>query len=132
MEKSADLEKPLEMEILNGKIEVEEKFAGDKEDGEPESKAESEKEAKAHVAFVHNMDKRISQLYHWAKYLIFVVAAILFFLFLVYDIFAGSEKNVPEEVNSKLMNIMKNQAGGSFSPIVDDSTNSSLIQSSNQ
>ena len=124
---SADQEKHLEMEILNAKIEVEEKVLADTHDGEPESK-----EAKAHVAFVHIMDKRIIQLYHWLKYLIFVVAAILFFLFLLYDIFAGSEKKVPEEVNSKLMNIMKNQAGGSFSPIVDESTNSSLIESSNQ
>ena len=130
MDKQAEQEKNIELEILNANIE--EKGVADTKDGAEESKAQEEKEAKAQVAFVQTMDKRIMQLYHWLKYVIFFVAAILFFLFLFYDIFAGSEKKVPDEVNNKLMNIMKNQAGGSFSPIVDNSTNSSLIQSSNQ
>lgn len=125
MDKPADLEKPIEMEIVNAPLE--EKEVLDTKDG-----AEESKEAKAHVAFVENMEKRIAQLFHWLKFLIFFVAAILFLLFLFYDIFASSEKKVPNEVMTKLSNIMKTQGVGSFSPILDVQTNSSLLQNSNQ
>ena len=68
MDKPADQEKHIELEILNANLE--EKGVADTKDGAEESKAQEEKEAKAQVAFVQTMDKRIMQLYHWLKYVI--------------------------------------------------------------
>jgi hypothetical protein len=77
-----------------------------------------------HVSFVHQMEERIKQFIGLLKIIIFLVAALLFLIFVWHDIFSSSDKKVPEDVKKNLMNLMKLQAGGSFSPIQDTSSNS--------
>ena len=70
------------------------------------------------------MEERIKQYIGLLKIIIFLVAALLFLIFVCHDIFSSSDKKVPEDVKKNLMTLMKTQAGGSFSSILDTSSNS--------
>ncbi len=97
----------------------------DKQDGlELRNVAEIPEKKIVHVPFVHQMEARIKQYVGLLKIIIFLVAAVLLLIFVCHDIFSSSDKKVPEDVKKNLMNLMKTQAGGNFSPILDTSSNS--------
>ena len=70
------------------------------------------------------MEARIKQYFGLLKIIIYLVAAVLLLIFVCHDIFSSSDKKVPEAVKKNLMNLMKTQAVGNFSPILDTSSNS--------
>ncbi len=123
MGKELELETITELQpskSTSGEIQVE-----DKQDGlELRNVAEIPEKKIVHVSFVHQMEARIKQYVGLLKIIIFLVAAVLFLIFVCHDIFSSSDKKVPEDVKKNLMNLMKLQAGGSFSPIQDTSSNS--------
>ena len=123
------MEKELEVETITelqpSKSTTGESQVEDKQDGiELRNLAEIPEKKIVHVSFVHQMEARIKQYFGLLKIIIFFVAAVLLLVFVCHDIFSSSDKKVPEDVKKNLMNLMKLQAGGSFSPIQDTSSNS--------
>ena len=76
------------------------------------------------VSFIHKMESRMKQYFHLAKIGIFVVAAILFLLFLVWDVFGSGTKPGGDEKMNKLLKVMQMQSGGNFAPISEQNTTS--------
>ena len=81
------------------------------------------------VSFFQKMETRMKQYFHLAKIGIFIVAGILFLLFMVWNVFAKDEKTVREETMNKLVKVMQMQGAGSFSPISEHPSNLSTIES---
>ena len=105
----------------------------DKQDGiELRNLAEIPGKKIIHVSFVHQMEERFKQYFGLLKIIIFLVAAVLFLIFVCHDIFSSSDNKVPEDVKKNLMNIMKTQAGGNFSPILDTSSTIDEYELSNK
>ena len=123
-----DLENPVELELLKSKDD--EKVESDTKDGPQESIPRCEKESQAHASFAHNMERRITQFYQTLKVLTLFLAPILILVFLIYNIYANPKKEVPAEVITSLSKVMSYEIGGNFSPIVENPSNFSSVQTS--
>ena len=88
----------------------------------------AKKTASPEVSFIEKMGKTMNQFLHLAKIGIFTLAAILFLLFLVWNVFAKDDKTAREETMTKLVKVMQMQGAGSFSPIIEHQSNITAIE----
>ena len=96
----------------------------DEKDGIETLETDGNKPPSREVSFIHKMESRMKQYFHLAKIGIFVVAAIQFLLFLVWDVFGSGAKPGGDEKMNKLLKVMQMQAGGNFAPIIEQNTTS--------
>ena len=96
----------------------------DEKDGIDTQDAEANKPPIREVSFIHKLESSMKQYFHLAKIGIFIVAAILFLLFLVWDVVGSGAKPGGDEKMNKLMKVMQMQAGGNFAPIREQNTTS--------
>ena len=116
-------ESEVEMVPLNV-IAIPEVILKDEKNGKETLETDGNKPPSPEVSFIHKLESRMKQYIHLAKIGIFVVAAILFLLFLVWDVVGGGAKLGGDEKMNKLLKVMQMQAGGNFAPIVEQNTNS--------
>ena len=100
----------------------------DEKDGIEILEAEANKPTIREESFIHKMESRMKQYFHLAKIGIFVVAAILFLLFLVWDAIGSGAKPGGDEKMNKLLKVMQMQGAGSFSPIIEQPSNITAIE----